>query len=151
MNLKRLYQETILSHNKSPKNFRVLDDCTHEAHGKNPLCGDDFFVYVKVEGNKIADIGFQGQGCAISKASASLMTHYIKGKSLDVVEKMKNCFIESITQEDCSDECKETLGPLFLFEGVRDYPVRVKCAALIWRALESALSTESINKEVSTE
>jgi nitrogen fixation NifU-like protein len=125
-----------------------MSPCTHSSHGKNPLCGDDFFVFVNVIDGFIEDISFHGHGCAISKSSGSLMTDYLKGKSVDEVLHCKDLFIRLVSQ-DMTDEEKQQLGKLKVFEGVKQYPVRVKCAALVWRALEDALV---VNKgEISTE
>lgn len=139
--LEQLYQETILEHNKNPQNFRVLDDCTHCSHGKNPLCGDDYYIYLKVKDNVIEDASFQGHGCAISKSSASILTTAIKGKTLQETMALKEHFINMITKE-CDGNCAACLGKLKIFEGVKKYPVRVKCATLIWRALEDAIQQE---------
>jgi nitrogen fixation protein NifU and related proteins len=141
--LEDLYQETILEHNKNPKNFKKMEKCSTCAHGVNPLCGDDYYVYVKLDKNEvIQEITFQGVGCAISKSSASLMTTLIKGKAKAEALKLKDCFINMITQKDCAQECKTCLGKLKLFESVKKFPIRVKCATLIWRALEKALKGE---------
>ena len=137
--LEQLYQDMILEHNKNPRNFRALDGHTHVSHGFNPLCGDDYFVFVKMNGGTVEDVAFQGSGCAISKSSGSLMTSAIKGKSKEEVMELKDCFIGMVTQ-GCSEACQTKLGKLKVFEGVKQYPVRVKCAALVWRALEDALS-----------
>ena len=146
--LKQLYESTILDHNRNPRNFRTMSPCTHSSHGKNPLCGDDYFVFVNVVDGFIEDISFHGHGCAISKSSGSLMTAHLKGKSVEDVLKYKELFIQLVSQE-MSDEEKRLLGKLKVFEGVKEYPVRVKCAALVWRALEDALV---VNKgEISTE
>ncbi len=138
--LEELYQEMILEHNKNPRNFRKSEGHTHESHGYNPLCGDDYFVFVKLNGDTVEDISFHGSGCAISKSSGSLMTTSLKGKSKEEALQLKDCFLKMVT-EDCSAECQEKLGKLKVFEGVKHYPVRVKCAALVWRALEDALNT----------
>jgi nitrogen fixation NifU-like protein len=146
--LKKLYEATILDHNRNPRNFRVISECSHSSHGKNPLCGDDYFVFVTVADGCIKDISFYGQGCAISKSSGSLMTECIKGKTIEAVVQFKDLFIKLVSQE-MTDAEKKSLGKLKVFEGVKEYPVRVKCAALVWRALEDALQ---VNKgEISTE
>jgi len=144
-----IYQEVILDHNKKPRNYKVVKDANHYCHGVNPLCGDDYHVFVKTtpEG-VIDDIGFQGEGCAISKASASMMTSNVKGKPISEATEAICHFIELITR-DCLEEKKEAMGSLMAFEGVRKFPVRVKCAALAWRALEKALKNESIKDKPS--
>lgn len=145
-----LYQQVILEHNKKPRNFKVLEEANHYALGKNPLCGDQFAVYAKVGSDGvIEDIAFQGDGCAISKASASLMTTNVKGKTMAEAQTMKDEFQKLVMGEldiACTDH---HLGRLTLFEGVKEYPVRVKCASLAWHTLVAALSGE--NTEVSTE
>lgn len=138
MNADQLYQEVILDHNKNPRNFKKIDDATHCSLGTNPLCGDTYEVYLKIENNIIENIGFKGVGCAISKASASIMTTMIKGKTIDEALSLKECFINLVTKS-CDGACDTCLGRLKIFENVKKYPVRVKCATLIWRALENAL------------
>ena len=137
--LAQLYQDVILTHNKSPKNFGKLENPTHLAHGHNPLCGDDYWVYVVVEEGVVKDVSFYGTGCAISKASASLMTTSVMNKSYEEVMALKEAFITLVTQENI-EEAKQKIGKLKVFEGVRQFPARVKCAALSWRALEAALN-----------
>ncbi len=134
--LRDLYQEVILDHNKRPRNFRVLDPHTHEADGHNPLCGDRVTVYLEVEGDVIEDLAFQGSGCAISTASASLMTEILKGKSLSEVEGLFDAFHDVVTSQG---EIPPGLGKLAILAGVRDYPSRVKCATLAWHTLRAAL------------
>ncbi|MBN1970797.1 MAG: SUF system NifU family Fe-S cluster assembly protein [Candidatus Delongbacteria bacterium] len=141
--LNRLYQDMILDHNKNPRNFGKLEKFTHYARGKNPLCGDDYEIFVNVEDEIIKEVSFEGIGCAISKSSASLLTAAVKGKNISDAVLMKDYFIDLLTSDapDCdSDKCRTYLGKLKIFEGVKQYPVRVKCATLIWRAFESALS-----------
>lgn len=150
MSVRNLYQQMILEHNKKPRNFKDLETVTHRAHGKNPLCGDDYFLFLNVVNDLVEDIGFKGVGCAISKSSASIMTTMIKGKPVNDVLGMKDDFIALLTQDDVSEERKKSLGRLSIFEGVKEYPVRVKCATLIWRALESSLKVEAL-ETVSTE
>ena len=139
MNLKKLYQQVLLDHNKNPRNFKVIDDPTHYAHGVNPLCGDDYHLFVKIEDNKIKDIGFHGSGCAISKSVSSMMTIHVMNKTVKEVLAAKDAFIELLTQELATID-KELLGNLTLFENVKEFPIRVKCATLIWRAIEAALT-----------
>lgn len=141
MNLDRLYQEMILEHNKKPRNFGEISPFSHHAHGKNPLCGDDYHVYMQVNGNVVENIGFTGSGCAISKSSASMMTAMVKGKPVNEILALKDNFLQLVTTDTCSDECRQQVGRLKVFEGVKQFPVRVKCATLIWRALEAALET----------
>jgi len=142
-----LYQQVILEHNKKPRNFKVVDTPTAKrAFGKNPLCGDQYFVTVDVDdAGQITDIGFQGDGCAISKASASMMTAAVKGKSSEDALTLKSEFQQMLMDHLPQDN---HLGRLTILEGVKDYPVRVKCATLCWHALAAALAGE---EEASTE
>ena len=138
--LRELYQETILGHNKKPRNFRVLDDATHQADGRNPLCGDELTLYARVNDSGIVEeLTFQGTGCAISKASASLMTEFVKGKPLTDVHQDFERFHDLVTSPPGVEPDTRDLGKLAVFSGVREYPVRVKCATLAWHALQSAL------------
>lgn len=146
--LRELYQQVILDHNKSPRNFKKLEDANHFAEGFNPLCGDHIDVFVKLEENKIADVSFQGQGCAISKSSASIMTSIIKGKTLEEANTLFEKFHELVTGKLSSNEAEE-LGKLAVFEGVQEFPSRIKCASLAWHTLHAALKNE--NKPVTTE
>lgn len=149
-----LYQEVILDHNRSPRNFGPLEDASVVVHGVNPLCGDSYHLYIKKSPTgAIQDLKFEGDGCAISKASASLMTLEISGKNTEEITRLKDSFIELLTQETVSDKTRKALGKLKIFEGVKKFPVRVKCATLIWRALEEALkgSTDQKETSVSTE
>ncbi len=145
-----LYQQVILEHNKKPRNFAVLESANHYALGKNPLCGDQFAVYVDVDDQGvIQDISFQGTGCAISKASASLMTVNIKGKTQDEARQMKDEFQQMLTGALDPKTHEHHLGRLSIFQGVQEYPVRVKCATLAWHTLDAALSGDA--QEVTTE
>ena len=137
--LRELYQEVILDHNKKPRNFGVLEDATQVAQGHNPLCGDNVTVYLHVEGDTIQDISFNGSGCAISKASASLMTSALKGKTVAEAEIIFQSFRELVTGPEASEEVLEEMGKLAVFSGVRDYPARVKCASLAWHTVHNAL------------
>jgi nitrogen fixation NifU-like protein len=138
--LRDLYQATILGHNKKPRNFRVIEDATHEADGHNPLCGDQLTLYVHLgDDGRIEDVAFQGTGCAISRASASLMTEHVKGKSLEEVEADFERFHDLVTSNPSEAANTEGLGKLAVFAGVREYPMRVKCATLAWHALKAAL------------
>ena len=134
--LRDLYQEVILDHNKRPRNFRVLPQPTHKADGVNPLCGDRISVFLDIEDGVIKDIAFQGAGCAISSASASLMTEALKGKPVKEIDHLFDAFHNVVTSE-C--ECPRGLGKLGVLAGVRDYPSRVKCATLAWHAVRAAL------------
>ena len=136
--LRDLYQEVILDHNKAPRNFRELDGADRRADGDNPLCGDRLTVFVKLDGNTITEASFVGSGCAISKASASLMTDAVKGKSVPAARQLFEQFHEMVTDHSVSAD-SETLGKLVVFEGVRDYPARVKCASLAWHTLHAAI------------
>ncbi|MEI8344679.1 MAG: SUF system NifU family Fe-S cluster assembly protein [Candidatus Omnitrophota bacterium] len=130
--LSELYQEIILDHNRHPRNFKALESADRSIHGVNPLCGDDYHLDLKWgPDGKIAAVGFQGQGCAISKASASMMTQAVLGKTRSEAAELKSVFLELLTHESVTDVAKKKLGSLKLFEGVRQFPVRVKCATLI--------------------
>ena len=138
--LRELYQATILGHNKKPRNFRAIEDASHEADGHNPLCGDQLTLYVKVAPDgTLEDVSFQGTGCAISKASASLMTDHVKGKTLAEVSDDFERFHDLVTSSPSEEANTDGLGKLAVFSGVREYPMRVKCATLAWHALKSAL------------
>ena len=139
--LRELYQEVILDHNKRPRNFGVLADAGRTARGHNPLCGDRLTLYLTLDGDRVADISFEGTGCAISKASASLMTEAVKGKTVAEVEALFERFHELVTTPP--DEPVDTagLGKLAVFAGVREYPARVKCASLAWHTVKSAVET----------
>ena len=135
-----LYQEVILDHNKAPRNFRTVEGATHSGLGHNPLCGDQLALYVKVEGGVIREIGFQGKGCAISKASASLMTEAVKGRSTEEAEALFARFHDLLTGPLDVPADAKAFGKLAVFSGVREFPVRVKCATLAWHTLRSALA-----------
>jgi nitrogen fixation NifU-like protein len=147
--LRELYQEVILDHHKKPRNFRTLPGPARHVEGFNPLCGDKLTVYLTVENGVVKDISFQGSGCAISTASASVMTEAVKGKPLAEVEKLFKAFHELVTGP--ADEVPDTdhLGKLAVFAGVREFPMRVKCATLAWHTLHAAL--EGKEEPVSTE
>ena len=147
--LRDLYQETILEHSKSPRNYRKLEAANRTAEGYNPLCGDHFTLYVDVQGDAIRDIGFQGAGCAISKASASMMTQSVKGRSKAEAQQLFRQFQELVTNQASPNGDKDKLGKLTVFSGVSEFPVRVKCATLAWHTLQSAL--EGTQQPVSTE
>ena len=137
--LSQLYQEVILDHNKSPRNYRKCDSCNHQSEGYNPLCGDHLWIYIDLENDKIKDISFQGNGCAISKSSASLMTSILKGKTKKEAEELFNVFHQVVTSKIGDEIDLSGLGKLAVFSGVRDYPARVKCASLAWHTMLNAL------------
>jgi nitrogen fixation NifU-like protein len=143
-----LYQEVILEHNKNPRNFREIPDADKTADGNNPLCGDALRVYVEMDGDTVRDVSFKGSGCAISKASASMMTQAIKGKSREDAEILFDEFHKMVLGELDEDADENHLGRLKIFAGVREFPARVKCASLSWHTLHAALAGEDI---VSTE
>ncbi len=138
---RELYQETILDHNKRPRNFREIPGASAKAVGHNPLCGDRVTVYLRLDDGKIADIAFVGQGCAISKASASLMTDAIKGKSRVEAHDLFEKFHKMVTGRP-DDPVDTSLGKLAVLSGVCEFPVRVKCASLAWHTLEAALEAK---------
>ena len=141
--LRELYQETILDHNKKPRNFGPLAEANREADGHNPLCGDQLTVYARVNDEGILEeLSFEGSGCAISKASASLMTEFEKGKPLSEVQADFERFHELVTSPPDTPPKIEGLGKLAVFSGVREYPMRVKCATLAWHALRAALEED---------
>lgn len=146
--LNELYQEVILDHNKNPRNFREIESATNTADGNNPLCGDALRVYVAMEDDKVKDVAFKGSGCAISKASASMMTQVVKGKSKEDAEILFDEFHKMVTGELDVEEDENHLGKLKIFAGVLEFPARVKCASLSWHTLHAALSGE---EEISTE
>ena len=137
--LRELYQEVILDHTKNPRNYRAMPDATAQADGNNPLCGDRVTVYLKLEGDRIVDASFQGQGCAISKSSASIMTEAVKGKTREEAEALFDRFHEMITGKPGAPVDPKVLGKLAVFQGVSEFPHRVNCASLAWHTLKSAL------------
>ena len=136
--LSELYQNVILEHNRSPRNFRPMADADRHADGHNPLCGDQLTVWVRVDGGVIEDVSFQGSGCAISRASASLMTSMVKGKTREEAIRLFEQFHRLVTGTLPPDQA-ETLGKLAVFSGVSQFPIRVKCASLSWHTLKAAL------------
>jgi nitrogen fixation NifU-like protein len=144
--LRDLYQEVILDHHKKPRNFRKPEGDSRHVEGFNPLCGDKVTVYVKLEGDVVKDVSFQGSGCAISTASASMMTESLKGKTRAEAEKLFQAFHDLLTGKSTD---ADRLGKLAVFSGVREFPVRVKCATLAWHTFRAALEGEE--KTVSTE
>ncbi len=143
--LRDLYQDLVLEHSKYPRNFRVLANATHQAEGYNPLCGDHFTVYLDMDGDRIREVSFQGTGCAISKASASIMTQALKGRSTAEAEELFEKFHNVVTGETGANG----LGKLAAFAGVSEFPARVKCATLAWHTVRAALQREQ--QAVSTE
>ena len=137
-NLDALYQEVILDHNRKPRNFREMENADRRIEGRNPLCGDEITLWVKLEGDRVADVSFKGTGCAVSKSSASLMTAAVKGKTVAETGQLFERFHDMITGK-LSDAERETMGSLAALGGVSKFPVRVKCASLAWHALRSAL------------
>jgi nitrogen fixation NifU-like protein len=145
--LRDLYQQVIMDHNKNPRNFRDMADANHLAHGNNPLCGDALVVYLKMDGDIIEDVSFQGSGCAISVASASLMTEAIKGKTLAEAEVLYDQVHKQMTGEEAD---RTALGKLEVLGGVKEFPARVKCATLSWHTVHAAMENDQ-DTSVSTE
>ncbi|HYL12197.1 MAG TPA: SUF system NifU family Fe-S cluster assembly protein [Terriglobales bacterium] len=145
--LRELYQDVILEHSKAPRNYRELPQANRRAEGYNPLCGDHFTLYVDLEGDRVRDISFQGSGCAISKASASMLTQMVKGKTRAEAQKLFDKFLQLVKGEGNGNQAE--LGKLAVFSGVCEFPVRVKCATLVWHTLQAAL--EGKQEAVSTE
>jgi len=146
--LSELYQQVILDHNKKPRNFHKLEHASHSAEGYNPLCGDQLTVYITVADGEVKEVGFEGSGCAISKASASMMTQAVKGKSKQQAETLFKEFHSMVTGELDEEAQENSLGNLKIFAGVREFPVRVKCATLPWHTLHAALNKQ---EQVTTE
>jgi nitrogen fixation NifU-like protein len=144
-----LYQELILEHNRSPRNYRPMDGATGHAEGRNPLCGDQLSVWVKLEGDLVADASFQGSGCAISKSSASLMTAALKGRTRADALRMFEQFQGLVTGALPPEGARDDLGKLAVFSGISEFPVRVKCATLAWHAMKAAMAGPA--QSVSTE
>ncbi len=137
--LRDLYQQVIMDHKKNPRNFREITDANHMAHGNNPLCGDALVVYVKLNGEVIEDVSFQGSGCAISVASASLMTETLKGKTLEEAQTLYDNVHRALTGEE---EGGELAGKLEVLGGVKEFPARVKCATLSWHTVHAAVDND---------
>jgi len=146
--LSDLYQEVILDHNKNPRNYRKIENATQTADGHNPLCGDALKVYIEIEDERVKDVSFLGSGCAISKASASMMTQTVKGKTRAEAETLFDEFHRMVLGELDEETEENSLGRLKIFSGVREFPARVKCASLSWHTVHAALNGE---EEVSTE
>ena len=149
LDLRELYQQVILDHNRSPRNFRQIDAPDRVASGDNPLCGDNIKVFVKLDGDVIQDVSFHGSGCAISQASASLMTTSVIGKTTAEAEELFNNFHAMVAGDARQEVSRAGLGKLAAFAGVREFPARVKCANLAWHTLHAALREET--DPVSTE
>jgi len=142
--LRDLYLQVIVDHNKSPRNYGKLDPCDHDAEGFNPLCGDQLHVYLNMNADDIIeDVKFEGQGCAISTASASLMTQALKGKSRAEFQKLFDAFHDMATSDISTPPDDEALGKLTVLAGVREFPSRIKCATLCWHTLKSAIEDSS--------
>jgi nitrogen fixation NifU-like protein len=152
--LSELYQQVILDHNKRPRNYRELEDANRVAEGHNPLCGDQLTVFMRMEDNVVSEVSFVGSGCAISKASASMMTQAVRGKTRQEAQVLFNEFHRMVTGELDEEREENHLGRLTIFAGVRDYPARVKCASLSWHTMKAALegaesaSTENLGPEL---
>jgi nitrogen fixation NifU-like protein len=147
--LRELYREVLLDHYRRPRNFGPLPRADREAAGHNPLCGDQFKVYLELDGERLREVGFEGSGCAISTASASLMTEAVRGKTVAEAEELFRGFHDLLTRGAGNGGREEELGKLAVFAGVREFPVRVKCATLPWHTLRAALHGEA--RQVSTE
>jgi nitrogen fixation NifU-like protein len=142
--LSELYQQVILDHNKKPRNFHKLETANHRAEGYNPLCGDQLNVYLELQDDRVKEISFEGSGCAISKASASMMTQAVKGKTKQETESLFEEFHRMVTGQLDTDKEENHLGHLTIFAGVREFPVRVKCATLSWHTMHAALNNEAM-------
>ena len=151
MSLDALYQEIILEHNRKPRNFRVMPDANRKVEGNNPLCGDQITLWVRLDGDRVADVSFQGIGCAISKASASMMTAAVKGKTVAEARGLAEHMHDLVTGKLDIEKEREALGSLAALSGVSKFPIRVKCASLPWHALRSALDEHNAQAVVTTE
>jgi nitrogen fixation NifU-like protein len=155
--LSELYQQVILDHNKKPRNFRRMEDATQSAEGYNPLCGDQLTVYLRTADGVVDEVSFEGSGCAISKAAASMMTQAVKGKTREEAEKLFDEFHRMVTGELDEEREENALGRLKIFAGVKEFPARVKCASLPWHTLHAALagggaaSTENLGPDINSE
>jgi nitrogen fixation NifU-like protein len=154
MDLRDLYQDIILDHGQHPRNKRAIDHPSHFAHGNNPLCGDKVTIYLKLDGERIADVSFEGRGCAISTAAASLMTEVLKGKTTNEADTLLRAFTAKLTggaEPEATPTLTDDLDRLEPLSGVRAFPIRVKCATLPWRAFEAALKDGALGETVKTE
>ncbi len=140
--LRELYQEVIIEHNRNPRNFHPMLDATHQAEGYNPLCGDQLKLFLKLDGQFIQAVSFEGSGCAISTASASLLTEVLTGKTITEAEQLFSQVHKLLTVEQALDE--QSLGKLMVLAGVREFPARVKCATLAWHTLHNAITGQTI-------
>jgi len=151
MDLRDLYQDIILDHGQKPRNFRKIEPCSHSAKGHNPLCGDRITVYLQLEDGRIADLAFEGRGCAISTASSSLMTEVLRGKTPDEAHTLFKAFHAEVTGQDeipaVPEKLEDEFDRLAPLVGVKTYPTRVKCATLAWHALEAALASGGVVAE----
>ena len=147
--LEELYQEVVMDHNRKPRNYRELDEPDHTANGYNPFCGDVVTLYLKMDDDSVIDIGFQGKGCAISRASASLMSESVKGKTRTEIKSTYDAFHAMMIRGPEADFDEDGLGDLEVLSGVAEFPTRVKCATLAWHTLQAALRDQ--NSTVSTE
>jgi nitrogen fixation NifU-like protein len=148
--LRTLYEEVILDHNRNPRNFnKIPKQCSHSAEGNNPLCGDHFTIYLTVQEGKIVDVGFKGAGCAISKASASLMLESIKGKRIEEVNELFRKMHHLLTDDGDFEDAEEDLGKLEALSGVKEFPMRVKCASLSWHIMNAAI--KELERPITTE
>jgi nitrogen fixation protein NifU and related proteins len=154
MDLRDLYQDIILDHGQHPRNKRAIDHPSHFAHGNNPLCGDKVTIYLQMDGERIADVSFEGRGCAISTAAASLMTEILKGKTVAEADTLLRAYTAKLTgsaEPEIGAELTDDLDRLEPLSGVRAFPIRVKCATLPWRAFEAALKGGALGETVKTE
>jgi nitrogen fixation protein NifU and related proteins len=154
MDSRELYQDIILDHGRKPRNFHAMAHPSHFAHGHNPLCGDRVTVYLEVENGRVKDVSFEGRGCAISTASASLMTEVLKGKTLEEADELFKAFHAEVTGVEVPkmpDTLQDDFDRLAPLEGVKAYPARVKCATLAWHAFEAALKSGAVGATVKTE
>jgi nitrogen fixation NifU-like protein len=154
MDPRDLYQDIILDHGRHPRNHHALEHPSHFAHGHNPLCGDKVTIYLELDGDRVKDVSFEGRGCAISTASASLMTEVLKGKTLAEADTLFKSFTAQVTGGDVPEtpaDLEDDLDRLMPLSGVRTYPARVKCATLAWRAFDAALKNGALGATVKTE
>ncbi|MBU6378209.1 MAG: SUF system NifU family Fe-S cluster assembly protein [Gammaproteobacteria bacterium] len=150
MDLKDLYRDVILDHNKQPRNFGRLDPCDTSADGNNPLCGDRLTLTLRLDGDRVSDIRFEGKGCAISTASASLMTEAVKGKDTAAINRLRELVHQALTAHGEAVAPPAELGKLAALAGVREYPARVKCASLCWHTLDAALAHRACGESIAT-
>lgn len=143
--LKQLYKEVILDHNKNPRNFKKLEEHTHKAEGYNPLCGDRYTLYLKVDDGIVSDVGFEGAGCAISKSSASLMTSCLKGSTIEEAKEMFENFHNLLMHDAKPEDLPGKQCKVAVLQGVKEFPTRIKCATLVWHTMKSALEGNKIN------